>query len=82
MNKPKFTPIGLGKDGNYRVQATEQNVQDGIVFGEKSGFLKATTAEGYQKLQEGLMKGEILPVFGSQVGNGLYEVTPTLAATE
>jgi hypothetical protein len=82
MNKPKFTPIGLGKDGNYRVQVTEQNVQNGIVFGEKSGFAKATTAEGYAALQNGLMKGEILPVFGQSAGNGLYTVDLALAAAE
>lgn len=77
MTKKTYSSAGKGADGNYRVRVSElEHDEDGIVTGDKTGFLMAVTADGANKLLEGLKDGTRVATFGSRIGtSSLYEVT-------
>lgn len=81
-NGQVITPVGVSaKDGMLRLRVEERDVKGGIVFGKKTGFLEATTMEGYEALQTQLKENTLAAVMGKPVGNGLYEVTLVNVAT-
>lgn len=80
MNNVDFMPIGLGKDGHYRVRVSQSDVKNGIVFGKKTGFLEATTPEGYQSLQDGLTSNTLGVRWGAALNGGLTEAFPAEVA--
>ena len=69
--------IGAGKDGKYRVRVSESDVRNGIVFGKKTGFLEATTKEGYDALQDGLTNNTFGVRWGAALQGGLTEAFPS-----
>lgn len=82
MEGAVITPIGKGSDGILRVRVEQREVKNGIVFGKKTGFVEATTLEGYNAVQAGLKDGSLQAELTNKIGNGLYEVQLMEATAE